>query len=173
MIHPQTDSKKRTSLVISYLKPGPSPFPWLPNLRTMISKGLLLSKQQQDPSILIKNDVKSFGIKPPLKSYSSNSVIWLDAESVQADLQKVIRHARRLPERASHFVKELNRVRRAAISYGYYDVLDGLTSMIEREKEIAKLDPEKGDEHINYLDKVIAYLRSELTENSYDTVINF
>ena len=52
---------------------------------------------------------------------------------LQADLQKVIRHARKLPDKQQQFYKELNRVRKAALSFGFNELLEAMASMLERE----------------------------------------
>ena len=53
------------------------------------------------------------GHKP---SYSSSPVVWIRQASLQSDIQKVLRHARKMPEKTPHFYKELNGIRKA-ISY--------------------------------------------------------
>lgn len=166
MLHSHTDSKKRSSLMLSLLIPGPSPILWLPSFRTMGSSMLNV----EPPATSREKSTNSRGAP---KSYSSNSVIWLDPESVQADVQKIIRHAKRSPDKAPHFYKELNRIRRAAISYGFYDVLFGLATILEREKRVIMLDQSKNvnDETLKHIDHVVACLRDGLTEESYDTSI--
>lgn len=39
-----------------------------------------------------------------------------------------------MPEKSQIFFKELNRVRRAALSFGFYELLDGLAKLLERER---------------------------------------
>ena len=51
----------------------------------------------------------------------------------QADLQKVIRHARKLPDKQQQFYKELNRIRKAALSFGFIELLEAIAQMLERE----------------------------------------
>lgn len=166
MLHAHTDSKKRSSLMLSLLIPGANPILWLPSFRTM---GSSILNSDLPPAIREKL-VQSRG---PLKSYSSNNVIWLDPESVQADVQKIVRHAKRSPDKVPHFYKELNRIRRAAISYGFYDVLFGLAAILEREKRVMMIDQNKNlnQEMLDHIDHVVASLRSSLNEASYDTNI--
>lgn len=166
MLHPHTDSRKRSSLMLSLLTPGPCPILWLPNFKSLGSVAL-----NSDLPAAIHDRVTNN--RNTLKSYSSNNVIWLDPESVQADVQKIVRHAKRAPDKAPHFYKELNRIRRAAISYGFYDVLFGLADILEREKRIMKMDQNKSlnPETLNHIDHVIARLRTDLNEESYDTNI--
>ncbi len=37
---------------------------------------------------------------------------------IQSDIQKVLRHARKLPDKTTQFYKELNRLKRAAVCLG-------------------------------------------------------
>lgn len=166
MLHSHTDSKKRSSLMLSLLTPGSSPILWLPSFRTMGSSLLNADLPQA-----IRDKISSN--KGPTKSYSANSVIWLDPESVQADVQKIVRHAKRGPDKAPHFYKELNRIRRAAIAYGFYDVLFGLAAILEREKRVMAMDQSKSvnKETLDHIDHVIECLKANLNEDSYETNI--
>ena len=74
--------------------------------------------------------VKLFGHKP---SYSSSPVVWIRQASLQTDVQKVLRHARKMPEKTQHFYKELNRIKKAALSIGFYELLDGVASIFDKE----------------------------------------
>lgn len=164
MLHAQNDSKKRSSLVLSAFTPSSNPVPWLPDFRTIGSS--ILNGELPQP---IRDKLKGSARKP-VKSYSLNCVIWLNPESVQADVQKVVRNSKRSPDKAAYFFKELNRIRRAAISYGFYDVLFGLAAILEREKKIMLQDPGRGpnQEMINHVEHAIQSLRANLTEDSYD-----
>lgn len=168
ILHSHTDSKKKSSLMLSLLIPGSTPVLWLPNFKTLGSAML----DEDLPQAL--RDRLSTSSRGPLKSYSSNNVIWLDPESVQADVQKIIRHAKRSPDKAPHFYKELNRIRRAAISYGFYDVLFGLAEILEREKRVMLLDSSKSvnQETLKHIDHVVDCLRSGLTQDSFAANIN-
>lgn len=161
ILYPHVDARKRSNLMLSLLLPGSSPILWLPNFKSLGSVSL-----NQDSSSAISE--KSRG---PSKSYSSNNVIWLDPESVQADVQRIVRHVKRGLDKAPHFYKELNRIRRAAISYGFYDVLSGLASILEREKRVLLPDVSRPgyQQIIEHIDHVIASLRLDLNEESYDT----
>ncbi|EEC13758.1 conserved hypothetical protein, partial [Ixodes scapularis] len=47
-----------------------------------------------------------FPVKPSDKhSYSQNSVVWIRQSDLQADIQKILRHARKLPEKTANFYK--------------------------------------------------------------------
>jgi hypothetical protein len=41
-------------------------------------------------------------------------------------LQKIIRNAKKMQEKMPVFYKELNRVRKAALSFGFYDLFEGI-----------------------------------------------
>lgn len=166
IVHSHTDSKKRSSLMLSMFIPGPNPVLWLPSFKTMGSSSLNADLPQA-----IRDKITNS--RGPLKSYSSNNVIWLDPESVQADVQKIVRHAKRSPDKAPQFYKELNRIRRAAISYGFYDVLFGLAAILEREKAVIVADQSKGvnQETLHHIDHVVKCLRKSLADDSYDTNI--
>ena len=60
-------------------------------------------------------------------------MVWIRQASLQSDIQKVLRHARKMPEKTPHFYKELNRIQKAALSIGFYELMDGLESLIEKE----------------------------------------
>lgn len=164
MLHTSTDNKKRSSLMLSLLIPGPSPILWLPNFNSMTSQALRADLPSAIQDRLSQNN------KVASKSYSSNNVIWLDPESVQADVHKIVRHAKRAPEKALNFYRELNRIRRAAISYGFYDILFGLASILEREQRVMRQDTSKNinPETFIHFDHVISCLRTRLDEKSFE-----
>ena len=60
-------------------------------------------------------------------------MVWIRQASLQSDIQKVLRHARKMPEKTPHFYKELNRIRKAALSIGFYELMDGVASVFEKE----------------------------------------
>ena len=47
-------------------------------------------------------------------------------------LAQVLRHARKLPEKTVQFYKELNRLKRAAVCLGFYELLEGVADICER-----------------------------------------
>ncbi|XP_022671148.1 integrator complex subunit 14-like isoform X1 [Varroa jacobsoni] len=126
MLYSWADSKKKSNLMLSTFEPGENSVPWWCAFKNLGSANL-----NGIPSTWEK-------LKLPLKplekpSYSQNSVVWIRTTGLQADIQKILRHARKLPEKIHNFYKELNRVRRAAISYGFTDLLEALSSILERE----------------------------------------
>ena len=124
IVFSHADSKKKSCLMLALFEPGNEPVPWLGNLLRL---GTLeeVNASTQDPF-----PVKLFGHKP---SYSSSPVVWIRQASLQTDVQKVLRHARKMPEKTQHFYRELNRIKKAALSIGFYELLEGIASIFDRE----------------------------------------
>lgn len=121
-IYSYADSKKKSNLMLTVLPPGNDIIPWLGDLRYL---GTI------DDAFPGENP--SFPVKPEKRSYSQNCVVWIRHTGLQSDIQKVLRHAKKLPEKTQHFYKELNRIRRAALSLGFVELLEGLSNIFERE----------------------------------------
>ena len=66
-------------------------------------------------------------------SYSSSPVVWMKHASLHSDIQKILRHARKLPDKTPHFYKELNRLKRAALCIGFHELMEGLSAIFDRE----------------------------------------
>lgn len=47
----------------------------------------------------------TFPVKPEKRSYSQNCVVWIKHAGLQSDIQKVLRHAKKLPEKTQNFYK--------------------------------------------------------------------
>jgi Integrator complex subunit 14 len=120
-VYSYADSKKKSNLMLTILPPGHDIIPWLGDLR-------YLGTNDDAPG-----ENSSFPVKSEKRSYSQNIVVWIRQSSLQSDIQKVLRHAKKLPEKTQHFYKELNRIRRAALAFGFVELLDGLASIFERE----------------------------------------
>lgn len=120
-LYSYADNKKKSNLMLMVLKPGPDVIPWLGDLR------LLTTANDQSA------EIGNFPVKPDKRSYSQNCVSWIRQAGLQSDIQKVLRHGKKLPEKTQHFYKELNRIRKAALSLGFVELLDGLASIFERE----------------------------------------
>lgn len=124
-IYSYADSKKKSNLMLTVLPPGSDVVPWLGDLRYLGT--------MEDA---LPGENLSFPVKPTEKrSYSQNIVggCWIRQAGLQSDVQKVLRHAKKLPEKTQHFYKELNRIKRAALSLGFVELLDGLAIILERE----------------------------------------
>lgn len=129
MLYSWADNKKKSNLMLTVFEPGLDSVPWL-------GKFNMLSIPEAKTSHSSKSDEGSSGfpVKPSEKrSYAQSSVVWIRQSGLQADIQKILRHARKLPEKMQNFYKELNRMRRAALSFGFFDLLDGMASILERE----------------------------------------
>lgn len=86
------DNKKKSNLMLMVLKPGVDVIPWLGDLRLLTTPN--------DPA-----EKGSFPVKPEKRSYSQNCVSWIRQAGLQSDIQKVLRHAKKLPEKTQHFYK--------------------------------------------------------------------
>jgi len=122
-IYPWSDNKKKSALMLSILQPGSDNVPWLGNFNRL------------GPSSDLNETTNSyFPVKSDRKpSYSSSPVVWIKQTGIQSDIQKVLRHARKLPDKTMQFYKELNRLKRAAVCMGFYELLEGVAQICERE----------------------------------------
>lgn len=113
---------RRSCLLLSILRPGASAAPWLGPL------------DQLGPSEENSTSTESFPVRS-WRSYSGggSGCAWARPHALLADVQKVLRHARKLPDKTQHLYKELNRLRRAAISLGFSELLTCVGSALERE----------------------------------------
>ncbi|XP_028814755.1 integrator complex subunit 14 isoform X1 [Denticeps clupeoides] len=129
MLYSQADSKKKSNLMMSLFEPGPEPLPWLGK----ISQLGPISDAAENP--YGEDDSKSpFPLQPKNKrSYAQNVTVWIKANGLQTDVQKILRNARKLPEKTQTFYKELNRLRKAALAFGFWELLKGVAELLERE----------------------------------------
>ncbi|RXG60573.1 von Willebrand factor A domain-containing protein 9 [Armadillidium vulgare] len=123
------DSKKKSNLMLSIFEPGYDVIPWLGKLSNLGPvEALSVNPYGQS------NTTSPFPLKvPDKKSYAQNCVVWVRHGGLQSDVQKILRHARKLPDKHASFYKELNRVRKAALMYGFPELLNGLANLLERE----------------------------------------
>ncbi|KAK3917692.1 Integrator complex subunit 14 [Frankliniella fusca] len=118
------DNKKKSNLMLTVLEPGTDAIPWLGDLEQLGS-----AEDAEDLSAL-----PSFPVRPAEKrSYSQSTVAWIRQSGLHSDIQKILRSARKLPDKTQHFYKELNRVRKAAVQVGFLELLDGLSKIFEKE----------------------------------------
>ncbi|XP_042857135.1 integrator complex subunit 14-like [Penaeus japonicus] len=128
ILYSWADNKKKSNLMLSIFVPGHDVIPWMGKLSNLGPASLLPTNPYG------ANDSTPFPIKVhDKKSYALNCVVWVRQGGLQSDIQKILRHARKLPDKTQSFYKELNRVRRAALSYGFGELLEGLASVLERE----------------------------------------
>ncbi|XP_077424923.1 integrator complex subunit 14 [Vanacampus margaritifer] len=129
MLYSQADSKKKSNLMMSLFEPGTEPLPWLGKISHLGP----ISETVENP--YGEDDSKSpFPLQPPVKrSYAQNVTVWIKASGLQTDVQKILRNARKLPDKTQTFYKELNRLRKAALAFGFWDLLKGVAELLERE----------------------------------------
>lgn len=129
ILYSWADSKKKSNLMLSLLEPGREPVSWIGNI-----KNLAPISDFVEPPYGEDDNKTPFPIRPAEKhSYAQSCVVWIKPSGLQADIQKVLRHARKLPEKHQQFYKELNRLRRAALSFGFHDLFEAMASMLDRE----------------------------------------
>lgn len=129
MLYSQADSKKKSNLMLSVFDPGPQPLPWLGKMSHLGPT----SEATENP--FGEDDSKSpFPVQPQVKrSYAQNITVWIKASGLQTDVQKILRNARKLPDKTQTFYKELNRLRKAALAFGFWELLKGVADLLERE----------------------------------------
>ncbi|KAK2143093.1 hypothetical protein LSH36_878g01004 [Paralvinella palmiformis] len=129
MIYSWADSKKKSNLMLSVFEPGTTPIPWLGNLTHLApTDDFPIPPYGEDES------KSPFPVRPSeRRSYAQNCVVWLKQTGIQADIQKILRNARKLPEKQQQFYKELNRLRRAALAYGFHDLMSAVAQLLQRE----------------------------------------
>ncbi|XP_063833469.1 integrator complex subunit 14 [Ostrinia nubilalis] len=112
---------RRSCLLLSVMRPGAAASPWLGPLDQL--------GPVDDGTTAEAFPVRSW------RSYSGggSGCAWARPHALLADVQKVLRHARKLPDKTQHLYKELNRLRRAAISLGFSELLTCVGSALERE----------------------------------------
>ncbi|XP_026727391.1 integrator complex subunit 14 isoform X1 [Trichoplusia ni] len=118
----EASRSRRSCLLLSVLRPGSAAAPWLGAL------------DQLGPADEGTTAAESFPVRS-WRSYSSggSACAWARPHALLADVQKVLRHARKLPDKTQHLFKELNRLRRAAISLGFSELLTAIGNALERE----------------------------------------
>ncbi|XP_043933919.1 integrator complex subunit 14 isoform X2 [Protopterus annectens] len=129
MLYSQADSKKKSSLMMSLFEPGLDSVPWVGKLSYLGP----ISDAKENP--YGEDDSKSpFPLQPKSKrSYAQNVTVWIKPSGLQTDVQKILRNARKLPEKTPTFYKELNRLRKAALAFGFLELLKGVADMLDRE----------------------------------------
>ncbi|KAG7201923.1 hypothetical protein KM043_004633 [Ampulex compressa] len=121
-IYSWADTKKKSNLMLTVLEPGLDVVPWLGNFSNL------------GPVEAAKGAAVAFPVRPiDKRSYTQNAPSWIRQVGLQSDIQKILRHARKLPEKTQNFYKEVNRLRRAASSMGFVELLEGLACILERE----------------------------------------
>lgn len=102
------DNKKKSNLMLTVLEPGTDAIPWLGDLEQLGSADdamMMLGRQGEldDASAL-----PSFPVRPSEKrSYSQSTVAWIRQAGLHSDIQKILRSARKLPDKTPNFYKVL------------------------------------------------------------------
>lgn len=122
MLYSWADNKKKSNLMLSTFHCGSETVAWLGDMKSL---GF--------PNLNIRMPPNELNKISEIKSFSQNSVVWVKQSGLQGDIQKILRHARKLPDKTPNFYKELNRLRKAALAFGFYELLDGLARILERE----------------------------------------
>lgn len=96
-IYSWADTKKKSNLMLTILEPGNDVVPWLGNFRNLGPVDFASNKHYE---------ALTFPVKPSEKrSYSQNAPSWIRQVGLQSDIQKILRHARKLPEKTQNFYK--------------------------------------------------------------------
>uniref|UniRef100_A0A8C4Q4C6 Integrator complex subunit 14 n=1 Tax=Eptatretus burgeri TaxID=7764 RepID=A0A8C4Q4C6_EPTBU len=182
MLHSQADSKKKSNLMLSLFYPGTEMMPWLGRLDRLTP----ISDFAENP-YGEDNSKMPFPVIPESKrSYAQNVVVWIKPSALQGDIQRVLRNARKLPEKLQTFYKEVNRLRRAALACGFTDLPNAVAELLERECSLLpdKTHPDvafqlihaakqlrrstrRPAEHTNY-EYTIVPLRTHFSDNTGD-----
>lgn len=114
-IHSHADNKRKSNLMLTILPPGENlngkkhskylaihfflfagydVVPWLGDIRYF--------GNVEDS---LPGESSTFPVKPEKRSYSQNCVVWIKQAGLQSDIQKVLRHAKKLPDKTQQFYK--------------------------------------------------------------------
>ncbi|EDO45684.1 predicted protein [Nematostella vectensis] len=139
-LHSWADSKKKSNLVLATFAPG-AHISWLGDFKQLGPSSELNPCPYRESEDGEKEE-RPFPCAPSQRrSYNSQAnVAWIKPSGLQSDVQKVLRYAKRLPDKQGQFFKELNRIRRAALFFCFLELLDSLAMMLE--KESGKVKPE-------------------------------
>lgn len=162
ILYSWSDNKKKSNLLLSIFQPGADVIPWLGKLDELGPASSLpinpYTTADATPPFPVKSGEK--------RSYNQACVVWVRAGGLQTDVQKILRHARKLPDKTTSFFKELNRVRRAALQYGFPALLLGVCTVLDR--EIGTLPSNTQPEAAMQLQHAVAMLRSAV-DNAMDS----
>jgi hypothetical protein len=154
ILYSWADSKKKFNLMLSTLDFLNDSIPWLCPFE-FLGHPEVSTKLPASEGADRRKGKRSY--------HSQSTVVWIRNASLQQDIQKIVRLAKRLPEKSSNFYKELSRFRKAAASFGFYEIMAVLAVVLERE---ANSPPTSANpEAIQHLQYGISVLRSN---ESYD-----
>ena len=144
MLYSWADNKKKSNLMLSTFKCGYESISWLGNLSNLGLANLDFK--------LPLTETNRFSDK---KSYSQSCVVWIKQTGLYSDIQKVLRLAKKLPDKSTNFFKELNKFKTQALTIGFTSILQGMSTILERE-----LPNNSNPEAENILKQAILLLRS-------------
>nr|CAB3256419.1 von Willebrand factor A domain-containing protein 9-like [Phallusia mammillata] len=127
------DNKTKSNLVLSLFTPGFTCVPWLGDFRYLGPASLLPVPMTTKKG---GTDLPTFPAqnrKGTKRSYAQPTVAWTRPTGLQTDVQKILRSVKKLPEKSQVFYKDLNRLRRAALAFGFHELLEGISQLLERE----------------------------------------
>jgi hypothetical protein len=90
-----------------------------------------------DPRLQTEKEKKPpFPLPPPrpLSFQFPNNFFWAEEGVLQNDITKVIRYSRKLPEKESSLVKELNKLRLVALTYSMPELTEVLSTVLALEE---------------------------------------
>ena len=67
------------------------------------------------------------------RSYSTPTIAWTQDQWIINEFQKVTRAAKKLPDKKINFYKEINKIRKAALTYGSHDLITALADVLGKD----------------------------------------
>jgi len=119
----ETIKAKRHWLAFWLFPPGDTPIPWFGPLPQLGHR----NTANREPFPVVDNMMTK-------RSYIAPTTSWAKDKFVSSDITKLLRNARKLPEKNKPFYNELNKVRRAALAYGFNELLEGVAACLEVEE---------------------------------------
>lgn len=96
-------------IINDFLFLGSDVVPWLGNMQLLGPKDEFICKSIPMPSFPVKPAEK--------KSYGATPTVWITPSGINADVQKLLRHAKKLPEKNVQFYKVSQQT-----SFEYFDL---------------------------------------------------
>ena len=96
IVHSWADTKTRSNLVLSLLPCGFDAVPWMGDIGLLGPENLLSGQAKS-------GDLPSFPVqtkKGTKRSYAQPTVAWIRATGLQTDVQRILRSAKKLPEKS-------------------------------------------------------------------------
>ena len=99
IIHAWTDGKMQCNLVLSLLAHAHNPVPWLGDISKLGPSNIIYSANKIDLPVFPIQTTKE-----TKRSYGQPTVAWIRATGLQTDVQKILRSAKKLPEKSQVWV---------------------------------------------------------------------